>query len=97
MESVTDDCLFQPKAVMFSCIDSRLILTRLLGSEVGDMFLVRNAGNLVPHTDKINAESISTEPGALELGCVINDIKHVIVCGHSDCKVCLLPSILRII
>lgn len=26
------------------------------------------------------------EPAALELGCVVNDIRHIIVCGHSDCK-----------
>ncbi|XP_063547468.1 beta carbonic anhydrase 1 isoform X3 [Cydia strobilella] len=28
----------------------------------------------------------SCEPAALELGCIINDIRHIIVCGHSDCK-----------
>lgn len=26
------------------------------------------------------------EPAALELGCVVNNIRHIIVCGHSDCK-----------
>ena len=49
---------------------------------------VRNAGNLVPHANLSGHEEITTEPAALELGCVINGIKHVIVCGHSDCKVC---------
>ena len=52
--------------------------------------LVRNAGNLVPHANLSGHEEITTEPAALELGCVINGIKHVIVCGHSDCKVCML-------
>ena len=52
---------------------------------------VRNAGNLVPHANLSGHEEITTEPAALELGCVINGIKHVIVCGHSDCKVCMLP------
>lgn len=28
----------------------------------------------------------SCEPAGLELSCIINDIRHVIVCGHSDCK-----------
>ena len=81
--------LFQPKLVMFSCMDSRVLITRLLQSNVGDMFLVRNAGNLVPHHCTVSSDSITTEPGALELGCIINDIRHVVVCGHSDCKVCL--------
>lgn len=31
-------------------------------------------------------ELTTNEPAALELGCVVNDIKHVVVCGHSDCK-----------
>lgn len=31
-------------------------------------------------------ELTTNEPAALELGCVVNDIRHIIVCGHSDCK-----------
>jgi carbonic anhydrase len=76
----------EPKAVMFSCMDSRLIMTRLIQSDVGDMFLVRNAGNLVPNNDSLSFDTVTTEPGALELGCIINNIRHVVVCGHSDCK-----------
>ena len=48
---------------------------------------VRNAGNLVPHAKLYDTETVSTEPAALELGCIVNGIKNVIVCGHSDCKV----------
>ena len=80
-------CWFQPKAVMVSCIDSRIIMTRLLQSSVGDMLLVRNAGNVVPHSDSLRENGVSTEAAALELGCVVNNIRHVVVCGHSDCKV----------
>jgi carbonic anhydrase len=35
------------------------------------------------------------EPAALELGCVVNDIRHIIVCGHSDCKAMNLLHALR--
>ncbi|CAL8101805.1 unnamed protein product [Orchesella dallaii] len=76
----------QPKAVFFTCMDSRMLPTRFTQTHVGDMFIVRNAGNLVPHSKWFVAENTTTEPAALELGCVINNIKHVIVCGHSDCK-----------
>ena len=48
---------------------------------------VRNAGNVIPHSQHFLDEATTTEPAALELGCVVNDIRHVIVCGHSDCKV----------
>lgn len=47
---------------------------------------VRNAGNLIPHSQHFLDELTTNEPAALELGCVLNDIRHVIVCGHSDCK-----------
>lgn len=50
------------------------------------MISVRNAGNLIPHAQHFQDEYFSCEPAALELGCVVNDIRHIIVCGHSDCK-----------
>lgn len=50
------------------------------------IFQVRNAGNLVPHAQHFQDEYFSCEPAALELGCVVNNIRHIIVCGHSDCK-----------
>lgn len=49
-------------------------------------FTVRNAGNLIPHSQHFLDELTTNEPAALELGCVVNDIRHIIVCGHSDCK-----------
>ncbi|KAG5896824.1 hypothetical protein JTB14_032065 [Gonioctena quinquepunctata] len=75
-----------PKAVFFSCIDSRMIPSRFTQTNVGDMFIVRNAGNIIPHSQHFLDELTTNEPAALELGCVVNDIRHIIVCGHSDCK-----------
>ncbi len=79
--------IFQPKAVFFTCMDSRMLPTRFTQTHVGDMFIVRNAGNLVPHSRLYGIESTTTEPAALELGVVVNNVKHIVVCGHSDCKV----------
>lgn len=100
----------EPKAVFFTCMDSRMIPTRFTwenletswtfdslnwyktptlcfsDTHVGDMFVIRNAGNLVPHSQFFQDEHYSCEPAGLELGCVVNDIRHIIVCGHSDCK-----------
>ncbi|CAG9107262.1 unnamed protein product [Plutella xylostella] len=75
-----------PKAVFYTCMDSRMIPTRFTETSVGDMFVVRNAGNVVPHSQYFSDEMTSCEPAAMELGCVINDVRHIIVCGHSDCK-----------
>lgn len=75
------------------------------------MFVVRNSGNMVPHSNNYGnislclnvggyvsllilfkgpagfEVSVTTEPAALELAVKRGKIKHVIVCGHSDCKV----------
>nr|CAD7432973.1 unnamed protein product [Timema monikensis] len=59
------------------------------------VFPVRNAGNLIPHSQHFQDEKTTTEPAAMELGCIINDIKHIIVCGHSDCKAMNLLHALR--
>lgn len=58
-------------------------------------FPVRNAGNLIPHAQHFQDEYFSCEPAALELGCVVNDIRHIIICGHSDCKAMNLLYSLR--
>ncbi|XP_067014102.1 beta carbonic anhydrase 1 [Anabrus simplex] len=85
----------EPKAVFFTCMDSRMIPTRFTETNVGDMFVVRNAGNLIPHSGHFLDEVTTTEPAALELGCIVNDIRHIIVCGHSDCKAMNLLHSLR--
>ncbi|XP_065203730.1 beta carbonic anhydrase 1 isoform X1 [Planococcus citri] len=76
----------EPKAVFFTCMDSRMIPSRFTETNVGDMFIVRNAGNIIPHSQHFLDELTTNEPAALELACVVNDIRHIIVCGHSDCK-----------
>ncbi|KAK6033838.1 carbonate dehydratase, partial [Cooperia oncophora] len=59
-------------------------------SNVGDMFVVRNSGNMIPHAAHYGPTgyevSVTTEPAALELAVKRGHINHVIVCGHSDCK-----------
>ena len=38
-----------PTAVFVTCVDSRMLPTRFTQTNVGDMFIIRNAGNMVPH------------------------------------------------
>jgi carbonic anhydrase len=79
-----------PKAVFFTCMDSRMLPARFTQSQVGDMFVVRNSGNMIPHAKNYGISgyevSVTTEPAALELAVKRGKINHVIVCGHSDCK-----------
>jgi carbonic anhydrase len=50
------------------------------------MYVVRNAGNLIPHAPNDQYETITTEPAALELGVIRYNMRDVVICGHSDCK-----------
>ena len=70
-------------------MDSRVLASRFTYSGVGDNLIVRNAGNLIPCVHDFNYHTATTEGGALELGCIRNNVRHVVVCGHSDCKVCI--------
>ena len=41
--------------------------------------------NLIP-SSMVSKDRVATEPAVFELACVINNIKHIVICGHSDCK-----------
>jgi len=79
-----------PQAVFFTCMDSRMLPTRFTQAQVGDMFVIQNSGNIIPHAKNYGGfgyeVSVTTEPAALEMAVKRGGIKHVIVCGHSDCK-----------
>jgi len=79
-----------PTAVFFTCMDSRILPARFTQAQVGDMFTVRNSGNMIPHAQNYGISgyevSVTTEPAALELAVKRGKIRYVIVCGHSDCK-----------
>uniref|UniRef100_A0A0N4ZFD7 Carbonic anhydrase n=1 Tax=Parastrongyloides trichosuri TaxID=131310 RepID=A0A0N4ZFD7_PARTI len=80
----------QPTALFFTCMDSRILPSEFTQSSVGDMFVVRNSGNMIPRAKIYGSlgqeTSVNTEPAALELAVSRGKINHVIVCGHSDCK-----------
>lgn len=76
----------EPKAVVITCVDTRILNCKVFGTEVGEIFTVRNAGALVPSAALTTPEAVSTEPGVLELACAASGVKNVIVMGHSDCK-----------
>ncbi|MGN6358743.1 MAG: carbonic anhydrase [Novosphingobium sp.] len=70
-----------PKALMISCADSRVVPEQILQAKPGDLFVCRNAGNIVPPYATMNGGVSSTvEYAVLALG-----VRDIIVCGHSDC------------
>ena len=43
------------------------------------MFIVRNAGNMVPHSSKVSNTAVATEPAVLELACVMNQVTWYLI------------------
>src|SRR5262245_24544469 len=70
-----------PKALMISCADSRIVPELILQAEPGDLFVTRNAGNIVPPFAQANGGvSSAVEYAVLALG-----VTDIIVCGDSGC------------
>lgn len=63
------------------CADSRIVLSLMIHTGPGELFIEHNPGNIVPVYEEISVGvSASIEYAIAALG-----TKHVIVCGHSDC------------
>lgn len=70
-----------PEALFITCSDSRIELGMLTQSEPGDLFVVRNAGNIVPpHSNSSGATTAAIEFAVTGLG-----VQHIVICGHTDC------------
>jgi len=71
-----------PLALFITCSDSRIDPSLLTQTDPGDLFVLRNAGNIVPpYNDAIQ----SGEAGTIEYAMLGLKIEHIIVCGHSKC------------
>ena len=70
-----------PEALFITCSDSRVETGMITQTDPGELFVCRNAGNIVPphtmHTGGMTA-SIEFAVAALE-------VPHIVVCGHSEC------------
>ena len=70
-----------PEVLFITCADSRINPNLMTQTAPGEIFIVRNAGGIVPpHSPASGGEQASIEFAVAGLG-----VKHVVVCGHSDC------------
>ena len=70
-----------PDVLFITCSDSRIDPSLILQTEPGDLFICRNAGNVVPPMGQTPGGVSATVEYAIE----VLKVRHVIVCGHSDC------------
>ena len=72
-----------PSALVISCCDSRADPGMLLGAGPGDIFVVRNVGNLVPpYADGSQMPGIRAD---IEFAVKSLNVAHIIILGHSGC------------
>ncbi len=71
----------KPSALFITCSDSRVVPALILQSQPGDLFVCRNAGNLIPP----HGESAGDVAAAIEYAISVLNIPNIIVCGHTDC------------
>ena len=71
----------QPIALLIICSDSRINPNLITHTEPGELFIVRNVGNMVPpHGVSNNGEAAAIEYSVVEL-----KVQDIIVCGHTHC------------
>lgn len=72
---------------MISCVDSRVFPSKFLCIEPGEFFISRNPGNFVPKTNFSDGHISDCLPAVFDFTIMRRDIKNIVICGHSDCKV----------
>lgn len=75
----------RPDALLIACSDSRVAPNVFASVEPGDVFVVRNVGNLVPPYASAGARAGHSVAAAIEFALHALPVRDVIVCGHSEC------------
>ncbi|MEQ5807072.1 carbonic anhydrase [Alteromonas sp. NFXS44] len=70
-----------PEVLFITCADSRIDPNLVTQTDPGELFICRNAGNIVPpHSNQTGGMTASIEFAVAALG-----VTHIVVCGHTDC------------
>ena len=75
----------KPGAIIVTCSDSRIVLDRLFSRNPGQLFIVRNPGNLAPPYTNDSTQLQASVLASVEYAVHTLGIKDIIVMGHSDC------------
>ncbi|MHC5111499.1 MAG: carbonic anhydrase [Planctomycetota bacterium] len=70
-----------PEVLLITCSDSRIQPHLLTGGQPGDLFVIRNAGNVA----SCGEDGTSGEAATIDYAVSVLGVKHIVVCGHSCC------------
>ena len=73
-----------PATLFITCADSRIDPSLITQTDPGELFVVRNAGNIVPPLDP-DGSSPDGNAGSIEYALNALHVSDVVVCGHSSC------------
>ncbi|MEW5854745.1 MAG: carbonic anhydrase [Myxococcota bacterium] len=76
-----------PDALFVGCSDSRVVPNLFASTDPGDLFVMRNVGNLIPPAGGPHGLSVGdlSEAAALEYSVLHLNVRNIIICGHSEC------------
>src|SRR3954447_23006416 len=70
-----------PMALFITCSDSRINPNLITSTEPGDLFILRNAGNIIPPYKAASGG----EEATIEYAISVLNLRNIIVCGHYHC------------
>lgn len=69
-----------PETLFITCSDSRVVPNLITNAPPGELFIVRNIGNVVPRTDLPGGTA-----AAIQYAVEVLNVENIILCGHTQC------------